>query len=114
MTAAGMAAIQIAKENGSWDSLTASNNYADNNTMPADLEKALRRSAKALRHFNAFSRSIRLQFITWIEAAKRPETRTQRILQTTRMSLANVKPGLKGFVIPASLAGPASSSKSRK
>ncbi|MCX6319553.1 MAG: YdeI/OmpD-associated family protein [Bacteroidetes bacterium] len=97
MTPAGLEKIEQAKKNGSWDTLTPSDNLAATNTLPPDLQKALMRNKKAHAHFTAFSMSIRKQFLSWIDSAKRPETRTARIEMTVQMADANKKPGLKGF-----------------
>ncbi len=49
---------------------------------PADLEAALKRSAKARKTFTAFSPSARREYIEWITAAKRAETRERRLATT--------------------------------
>ena len=59
--------------------------------------KAYPALAKAGIHFQQFSMSIRKQFLSWIDSAKKPETRNARLEQTVRMAEANRKPGLKGF-----------------
>ena len=100
MRPAGLKAIEIAKENGSWDALTASDEAAANKQLPPDLEKLFARNKKAGENFNAFSESVRKQFLSWIFSAKRAETRANRLKQTVRMSAANVKPGIKGFTLP--------------
>ncbi|MBC7874813.1 MAG: YdeI/OmpD-associated family protein [Ferruginibacter sp.] len=97
MTPAGMTKIELAKKNGSWDTLTASDLHAGNNTMPADLEKALTKNKKALKNFTDFSLSNRKRFLSWIDSAKQTATRTARINQTVLMAAANKKPGVKGF-----------------
>lgn len=97
MTAAGYAVIELAKKNGSWDTLTATDTAAENNHIPADLEKLLLKNKKAQDNFQNFSVSIRKQFLYWIDSAKRPETRLARIQQTVLMSASNKKPGPQGF-----------------
>ncbi len=97
MMPAGIAAIKLAKENGSWDTLTATDNAAENNTLPPDLEKSLSKKRKATENFLNFSVSVRKQFLYWIDSAKRPETRKDRIKQTALMAEANKKPGASGF-----------------
>lgn len=102
MTAAGLASIELAKKNGSWESLTASDEAAALNQVPPDLAKLFARNKQAGEHFKAFSQSVRKQFLSWIFSAKRPETRKQRLAQTVKMSAANVKPGAQGFKIVSS------------
>ena len=97
ITPAGLATIEIAKMNGSWNILDASDLHADNNTMPDDLKKALSKNKKALANFLAFSPSYRKRFLFWIDSAKTPGTKAARIKQTLLMAAANKKPGLKGF-----------------
>lgn len=97
MTEAGIASIETAKRNGSWDTLTASDLAVANNTIPPALQKAFKKSKTAEKNFTNFSPSIRKQFLSWIDSAKRPETLAARIKQTVLMAVANVKPGPKGF-----------------
>jgi uncharacterized protein YdeI (YjbR/CyaY-like superfamily) len=97
MTEAGLAKIEQAKKNGSWDILTASDNAAENNQLPGELEKALAKNKKAVENFLKFSVSTRRQFLYWIDSAKRPETKDARIKQTVLMAAANKKPGPQGF-----------------
>lgn len=97
MTAAGYAVIELAKKNRSWDTLTATDRAAENNHIPADLEKLLLKNKKANENFRNFSVSIRKQFLYWIDSAKRTETRLARIQQTVLMSASNKKPGPQGF-----------------
>ncbi len=97
MMPAGFATIETAKKNGSWETLTQSDTAAATKTIPADLEKLFSKNKKAKEHFLNFSFSIRKQFLSWIDSAKRPETRAARLQQTVLMAAANKKPGLKGF-----------------
>lgn len=93
----GMAAVELAKSNGSWDTLTASDESAETNKFPADLMTHFQKNKKACQNFENFSLSIRRQFLSWIDSAKRPETRKIRIAQTVKMSAAGKKPGPAGF-----------------
>jgi len=97
MTDAGLVKIKTAKLNGSWDTLTASNEAANTNQLPTDLLKAFKGKKSALDNYKAFSPSIRKQFMFWIHSAKTPETRAKRIAQTVLMSEANKKPGPQGY-----------------
>jgi uncharacterized protein YdeI (YjbR/CyaY-like superfamily) len=99
MTAAGMARIEEAKKNDSWATLNKSDAHADENTLPADLQKALSKNKKALTNFNAFPSSYRRRFLFWIDSAKQPATKAMRIKQTVLMAAANKKPGSTGFKI---------------
>ena len=97
MKPAGLATIERAKKNGSWDTLNSSDLHTDNNSMPDDLEKALSKNKKALANFLAFPPSYRKRFLFWIDSAKTPGTKAARIEQTFLMAAANKKPGPKGF-----------------
>jgi uncharacterized protein YdeI (YjbR/CyaY-like superfamily) len=97
MTPAGLVAIELAKANGSWHTLTASDAAAASNTLPDDVKKAMSKNKSAVDNFSRFSVSIRKQFLSWIDGAKQPETRNKRIAQTVLMAVANKKPGAKGF-----------------
>jgi uncharacterized protein YdeI (YjbR/CyaY-like superfamily) len=97
MAEPGLEKIKIAKENGSWNKLSASNYSADTNILPADLLKKFKEKKQALANFKAFSLSVRRQFMFWIDSAKTEATRMKRIQQTVLMSEANKKPGASGF-----------------
>ncbi len=72
MTAAGLAKIQEAKQNGQWDAAYSSKEPAE---MPADLRVALQKDQEALHNFNAFSNSTQFQYVYWINSAKTDPTR---------------------------------------
>ena len=97
MAPVGLVKIELAKKNGSWDTLNSSDLHTDNNSMPDELEKALSKNKKALANFLAFPPSYRKRFLFWIDSAKTPETKAARIKQTIIMAAANKKPGQKGF-----------------
>lgn len=86
--APGRAAIALAKRNGAWDQLNAS----DALEVPKDLAKAFRANPPARRHWNAFPPGVRKQTLWWIDAAKRPETRAKRIAEAAELSARNVRP----------------------
>lgn len=48
---------------------------------PADLLAALEKKPKARKTFENFAYSHRKEYVTWIEEAKRPETRAKRVAQ---------------------------------
>ncbi|HEX5654713.1 MAG TPA: YdeI/OmpD-associated family protein [Chitinophagaceae bacterium] len=97
MSPAGLDKIEQAKKDGSWDALTSSDQHSDNNTLPKDLQNALAKNKKAWANFTAFPPGYRKQFLFWIESAKMPATRKQRVRQTLAMAAVNKKPGPKGF-----------------
>jgi len=85
MQPAGLAAIELAKANGSWVALDRS----DALVMPDDLADALEANADAARHFQAFPPSTKKQIYFWIENAKRPATRAKRVTETVAQAAEN-------------------------
>ena len=85
MTPAGLAAIDAAKRDGSWEALDA----VERLEVPDDLAAALDADPAARRHFDAFPPGARKLALTWIAAAKRPETRAARIAETARLAARN-------------------------
>jgi uncharacterized protein YdeI (YjbR/CyaY-like superfamily) len=87
MQPAGLAAISIAKKNGSWTSL----DNVEKMVMPPDLQRAFNKDKKALQNFEAFPPSARKAILHWITAAKRPETREKRIGETVALAAKNIR-----------------------
>lgn len=87
MTAAGLAKIQAAKQDGSWNALDA----AEALEIPPDLEKALAEHGAARQNFEAFPPSTKKGILTWIGTAKKPETRAKRVEETARLAAENIR-----------------------
>lgn len=87
MHESGLAKIEIAKKNGSWESLDA----VEDLLMPADLHTAFLSNQKAFDHYHAFSPSYRKSYLYWLNQAKRPETRANRIAEIIRLCGDNIK-----------------------
>ena len=85
MAAAGLAAIERAKENGSWTSLDA----AEALVVPEDLAAALARLKGAAANFSAFAPSARKGYLHWISQAVRPETRAERVARVAALAASN-------------------------
>jgi uncharacterized protein YdeI (YjbR/CyaY-like superfamily) len=77
MTAAGLAAIEIAKANGRWSAI----DHVESHIVPDDFAAALARNRKAKAGFEALSPFVRKQFLYRLNSAKRPETRAKRIAE---------------------------------
>lgn len=60
-------------------------------TVPADLQKALAKSPAQQKFFAALSCSHQKEYVVWIEQAKRPETRANRIQKTLTLLAAGRK-----------------------
>lgn len=87
MAPAGIAKVELAKQNGTWDAL----NGVDALEIPDDLQAALNSNPLALEYFMAFARTYKRGILEWILNAKRPETRHQRIEKTVSMAERNLK-----------------------
>lgn len=82
----GLAKIEAAKKDGSWNTLDAS----DNLEIPAELAKAFRRDRTAQKNFDGFTTSVKKAILYWLNSAKRDETRAARIVKIVTMA-ANKK-----------------------
>lgn len=75
MAPAGLAAVERAKADGSWDVLDGPERLE----VPPDLAAALAARPPAAANFAAFPPSTRKQLLGWVAVARRPETRATRI-----------------------------------
>jgi len=85
MRAAGVAAIERAKENGSWTAL----DEVEQGIVPPDLAAAFEANPPSAARFAAFPWSARREILVWIASAKRPGTRTARITETAVRAARN-------------------------
>lgn len=76
MRPAGLAAIERAKRNGSWEVL----DRIERLEVPGDLAAALVDRPHAAANFARFPPSARKQLLAWVATAVRPETRAARIV----------------------------------
>ncbi|GAB3782959.1 YdeI/OmpD-associated family protein [Spirosoma horti] len=90
MTQAGMRAIDIAKQNGSWTIL----DDVEALIIPADLEEAFQKRPNARSFFVTLSRSDKRVLLQWLVLAKRAETRQNRIAELVEQADQNLKPKL--------------------
>lgn len=88
MEEAGLRAVEVAKENGSWAILDGPNVLV----VPDDLAEALDAEPAARRGYEAFSASTKRATLAWIALAKRPETRARRISKTVTDAAAGRRP----------------------
>ena len=88
MTAAGLASIEIAQQNGSWTLL----DEATALLLPADLALALQNVPAANSYFSSLSKSVRQNMLQWVALAKRPATRQQRIAEIVESAAHQLKP----------------------
>lgn len=85
MAPAGIASVERAKADGSWSAL----DDIEQGIIPDDLAAALAERPPATKHFEAFPKSVRRAILVWIAAAKRPETRAARVLETATLAARN-------------------------
>jgi uncharacterized protein YdeI (YjbR/CyaY-like superfamily) len=85
MAPAGLAAIEVAKANGSWTLL----DDVENLVVPDDLRAAFAASPPAAERWDAFPRSARRAMLEWIVQARRPETRAARIAEVAAAAARN-------------------------
>ena len=87
MAPAGLAKIEAAKQDGSWNALDA----IEALEIPPDLAAALSANPIAQQYFDAFPRSVKRGILEWISAAKKPETRAKRVEETARLAAENIR-----------------------
>lgn len=87
MMPAGLAKVAAAKQDGSWNALDA----IEALEIPPDLEQAFTSYPQSRQNFDAFPRSAKRGILEWIAAAKKPETRTQRVEETARLAAENLR-----------------------
>lgn len=88
MAEAGYAAIELARQNGSWSLL----DEAESLEVPPDLKKTLKAHKGADQYFNGLSKSVRKAILQWIILAKRPETRQKRIDEVAELASQQLRP----------------------
>jgi len=81
---------KIGKQEGDWVHVTL---FADNDPIdvPKDLMLCLEDEPEALKNFLSFSESEQQGYIDWIYAAKKEETKVERIAETVNKALKNLK-----------------------
>lgn len=83
----GLAVIEIAKQNGSWESLDP----IEDLKIPDDLQAAFDQNPLAANNYHNFSKTYRKSYLYWLHQAKRAETRKTRIDEIVRLCAQNIK-----------------------
>jgi uncharacterized protein YdeI (YjbR/CyaY-like superfamily) len=91
MTPAGMAKIDLAKRDGSWNRLDDIDREI---TVPEDLEAALAHNHTAKENFENYPLSSKKQYLWWLKSAKRAETREKRLREIVKRAEKNIKAGI--------------------
>jgi uncharacterized protein YdeI (YjbR/CyaY-like superfamily) len=87
MAPAGLAKIEAAQQDGSWNAL----DRVEAQGVPPDLAAALAAQPNAQQYFDAFPRSVKRAILEWIANAKKPETRAKRVEETARLAAENIR-----------------------
>lgn len=85
MAEAGLAKVEAAKKDGSWNALDS----VEALELPPDLVSALDDNAPARDNFERFPRSVKRGILEWIRNAKTSETRSKRVLETASRAALN-------------------------
>ncbi|MCO6164134.1 YdeI family protein [Flavobacterium sp. NRK F7] len=83
----GLKKIEIAKQNGSWESLDA----VENLEIPLDLQAAFEKNETAFSNYTNFSKTYRKSYLYWLNQAKRTVTRENRIQEIISLCEKNIK-----------------------
>jgi uncharacterized protein YdeI (YjbR/CyaY-like superfamily) len=87
MAANGLAKVEAARKDGSWDFL----NNVEAGVIDSDLAAALASYPAARKNFDNFPPSSKRLILEWIAHAKRPETRASRIADTAKKANDNLR-----------------------
>lgn len=85
MTDAGMAVVDAAKADGSWNALDRSEALE----VPDDLSAAFDCHEGSRANWDGFPPGARKQMLWWIDSAKREQTRAKRIEETATLAARN-------------------------
>ena len=83
----GLKKIEIAKQNGSWESLDA----VENLEIPEDLQIEFNKNKIAFENYSNFSKSYKKSYLYWLNQAKKEETRANRINEIISLCKKNIK-----------------------
>ena len=89
MAPAGFETIKEAKTNGKWAAAYSSKTAP---AIPTDLEKALKENEPAWTNFKKFSNSTKLQYVHWVNTAKKDDTRRKRINAVVKKASQKIEP----------------------
>jgi len=89
MAPAGFEAIKEAKSNGKWAAAYSSKTAP---VIPKDLAEALRENERVWRNFEEFPNSTKIQYVYWVNSAKKDETRQKRIKAVVEKARQKIKP----------------------
>jgi uncharacterized protein YdeI (YjbR/CyaY-like superfamily) len=95
MAEPGLAAVRIAKKNGSWDKLNDIERIGRGGGPPDEVLAAIAAQPGLQEKFAALSPSKKKMLSYWVASAKRPETRERRIAELGNLIATGRTPGFK-------------------
>ena len=93
MTEYGLQKIEAAKQSGMWDSSDQKPELTFE--ISAEFAESLGKNKQAQRNFENLAPTYQKQYLGWIEVAKRPETRQERIEESIQLLSEGKKLGLR-------------------
>lgn len=93
MTEPGLQMVAAAKRLGTWQAPARKPTLSFE--MPVEFAQALKENPPAAQTFNNLAPTYQKQYLGWIEVAKRPETRAQRIQEAIHLLVEGKKLGLR-------------------
>jgi uncharacterized protein YdeI (YjbR/CyaY-like superfamily) len=92
MTGAGEKAIELARKSGAWSQPAEPPRKIN---MPPELRDGLGKNSEAAAFFDGLAPSCQRQYMTWIDAAKRPETRARRVREAIDLLSSRKRLGMR-------------------
>jgi uncharacterized protein YdeI (YjbR/CyaY-like superfamily) len=89
---AGLKSVEKAKESGKWFETIKP---PQTESLDPEFEKELKKNPNANNYFKSLAPSYKKQYVGWISAAKKDETRKKRIMEAIDLLNQNKKLGLK-------------------
>lgn len=83
----GLKKIEEAKKDGSWTAL----DDVENGIIPVDLQQAFEKNRTAFENYRNFSGTYKKSYLYWLNQAKRPETRANRVEEIIQLCEAGIK-----------------------
>ncbi len=84
---AGYKMIELAKQTGTWTAM----DDVENGVIPNDLQKAFDKNQRAFENYQNFARGYRKSYLSWLNSAKREETKQKRIAEIVTLCERNIK-----------------------
>lgn len=83
----GYKSIIHAKKTGTWSAM----DDVENGVIPDDLQQVFDKNPVAFKNFKNFAPTYRKGYLSWLNSAKREETKQKRISEIIKLCEANIK-----------------------